>query len=84
MKARFTEHAGDIARTTPLLHDIMPIGAGETPVGVTLWRQADGRIRRVRADYPNGWRLQFSISVNGVVSRVRASCRFIVNREFRA
>lgn len=73
MRRPFTEHKGDPEAAAAMLHKVMPIGDGAMPDSVIIWRQPDGKPRRVRAEYPNGWRLQFSISVKGVVSRVRAN-----------
>lgn len=77
VRRRFTEHQLEPARAQPLLHDIMPIGDGALPTEVLGWREANGVLRRVRAVYPNGWTLQFSISARGTIGRVKASCRFI-------
>lgn len=45
------------------------------PTKVTGWFQGE-TIRRLRADYRDGCRLQFSISDRGQISRVRASFHF--------
>ena len=74
-RRRFTEHLLDAARAQALLHDIMPIGDGEVPTEVRGWREASGCLRRVRAVYPNGWTLQFTMSARGTIGRVRANCR---------
>lgn len=66
----------DAARAAPLLEHIMPIGGGEMPVEVLGWRASPkGRLHKVRADYPNGFRLRFSISKAGVPTRVHAQIK---------
>jgi hypothetical protein len=55
-----------------LLGQVSGIGGGEEPTNVLGCFQG-GHLRRVRADYPNGWRLQFSISPRGIISRVKGS-----------
>lgn len=35
----------------------MPIGDGALPISLFGWRDHRGNLTRVRADYPNGWRL---------------------------
>lgn len=55
------------------LGDMLP----RPPVRITGWFQGE-TIRRLRADYFDGCRLQFSISARGHVSRVRASLHFAV------
>lgn len=74
VRRHLTEYALDAEAARTFLHEIMPIGAGELPTEVRGWREASGRIRRVRALYPNGWTLQFTVSVRGVIGRVRATC----------
>jgi hypothetical protein len=54
------------------LNEIMAIGDGEVPVKVTGW-YLDRSMRRVQADYPNGWRLTFSVTQAGNITRICGS-----------
>jgi hypothetical protein len=78
VRRRFSEYLLDADVARPFLHDIMPVGGSDVPVEVRAWREASGRIRRVRAAYPNGWTLQFTISTRGVIGRVRATTRLSI------
>tara|TARA_B100000678_G_scaffold280614_1_gene277496 strand:- start:3113 stop:3307 length:195 start_codon:yes stop_codon:yes gene_type:complete len=55
----------------------MPIGGDDVPDQVHGWRDGRGRLRRVQADYPNGWRLRFSLTSQRVPFRVSASLRLV-------
>jgi hypothetical protein len=77
MKGRFVTRQLDPQKVADLLEEVMPIDKGAEPRTVTGWFQG-GDLRRVRADYPNGWRLQFMISTDGYVSRVQATLRLVM------
>jgi hypothetical protein len=71
-RRRYTQCRLDCIAVAESLHNVMPIGDGDVPVEVLAWFLG-GSLRRVRADYPNGWRLQFSINEKGFATRVCAS-----------
>ncbi len=77
MKGRFITRQLDPKACADLLTTVMPIPGEDAPHEVMGWFQA-GKLRRVRADYPNGWRLQFSISVRGGISRVQANLKLTI------
>lgn len=65
-------HVLDPAQFEPLLREIMPVGGGELPSQVIGWTRA--KIwTRLRADYPNGFRLEVYFDKRGDVS----SCRIV-------
>jgi len=57
-----------------LCREVMPIGGDDLPTRVVGWR-AGSRWRRFQADYPNGFRLSFSLNEKNVPIRVRAFIR---------
>lgn len=83
MGTRMTRHALDPARAEDLLASIMPVGNGETPLSVLGWRDNRGRIRRVRADYPNGWRLYAYFSAAGQLTSHRGQIRLTTRTRAR-
>ena len=58
----WTRHQLDGDRAAGLLHELCPLGEGETPT-VIGYRDARGNLRRVIADYPNGWQLTAHFSL---------------------
>lgn len=56
------------------LHEIMPIGEGETP-DVSVWRGAGSFFKKVVADYPNGWRLRVHLNRLGEVTSYSATLK---------
>lgn len=76
-RRKYTQRVLDCAVMSAPLSEIMTIGEGELPIEVIGWF-AGATLRRVRADYPNGWRLQFSINDQGYATRICASLRFVV------
>jgi hypothetical protein len=71
-RRKYSQCAIDPAKVAESLDEIMAIGAGEMPVEVMGW-YLEGSVRRIRADYPNGWRLALSITQAGNITRVCAS-----------
>lgn len=71
----------DPEKSKAMLHELMPIGNGETPLSVTLSVDAGGNIRRADADYPNGWRLTVyfakpkgeAVEISSVSAKLRVS-----------
>lgn len=75
MSRRRTIHQLDIRQAKGLLEQVMPIGGGETPTHVLGWREPNGNLRKVQADYPNGWRLTIMIGVRGTITSYHGSIR---------
>lgn len=48
---------------------IMPVGDGQPPKTAFGWFDGQGRPRRIKVTYPNGWAATISIGVDG---RIRA------------
>ncbi|MDE2595965.1 MAG: hypothetical protein KGL44_03710 [Sphingomonadales bacterium] len=69
-RPRTSCHELDAAAARDSLHELMPVGAGDQPDTLLGWRDSRGFLTRVRADYPNGWRLvvHFSKPKNGKVT----------------
>lgn len=65
-------------KAAALIASLMPMGEGATPLTVIGWRDSKYRIRRIRADYPNGWRVNLSFSANGENTARSASFRIRV------
>ena len=65
-------HALDPAELEPWLREIMPVGGGEQPTQVVGWTRAN-IWTRMRADYPNGFRLEVHFDRTGHVSSTRIS-----------
>lgn len=57
-----TKHKVKREALKDFLHEEMPISGGETTSEVWVWRDVNGDIRRVEADYPNGFRVKISLS----------------------
>ena len=72
MSGRLTKHSLDRARAAPLLREVMPIADGE-PVSAIGWRDVRGRVRRVLAEYANGWRIELRLSADGRLTTCAAS-----------
>ena len=79
-RRKFTPQLLNPAAVAEKLHDVMAIGGGAVPTEVVGWFHA-GNVRRIRADYPNGWRLTFSITEKGNVTRVCASLHVVAKGE---
>jgi len=62
MSRRLTRHRLDAEAARPVLAQILDIGDGQAPKTVIGWRDSDGCLRRLRADYPNGFRLEANLS----------------------
>lgn len=78
-RAKTSVHRLPPERLAPLLRKVMPIGGEDLPLEVVGWRNnATGRWVRFRADYPNGFRLSFSLSRNNVATRISACVRLTV------
>lgn len=66
MSERLRKFDPDVARIAPLLEELFPgMGDGELPSTIVGWADANGRPRRCRADYPNGWRVEFRLNAKG-------------------
>lgn len=77
-KSRATRrHTLDPDKLAPVLAEMFPVGDGELPTAVDGWFDRQGRPRRVRADYPNGWRIEFRLSVKRTVTSSSASIRLV-------
>jgi len=72
---RLSCHRLVVELAAPLLEQAMPIGGGALPDVVLGWRDSCGRIRRVRADYPNGWRLDLRVNTRGEITSHHGSIR---------
>lgn len=70
-------YALDSAQLAPVLAELFPVGDGELPTVVDGWFDRQGRPRRVRADYPNGWRIEFRLSVKRTVTSSSATLRLV-------
>ena len=79
-RRKFTPCLLDPEKLAARLHDVMAIGAGTIPTEVVGWFHA-GNVRRIRADYPNGWRLSFSITEKGNATRICASLHVVAKGE---
>jgi hypothetical protein len=83
MKARRTKRAGyrrarlDPVQVAPLLEQIFPCGDGQPPIAVDGWFDRQGRPRRARADYANGWRIEFRLSEKGKMTSSSATVRLV-------
>lgn len=75
MSPTLSLHRLQADRATDLLRTIMPIGGDDPPDEVIGWRDLAGRIRRVRADYPNGWRLHARFNAKGELISSRAQIK---------
>lgn len=64
-KTRLKRHILEPAEAASLIAQLMPLVRDETPVFVVGWRDQCGRIRRVRADYPTGWRVRLHFDAAG-------------------
>lgn len=60
-------------KVAALIAGLMPMGDGEMPKSVIGWRDSKYRIRRIRADYPSGWRVNLSFSADGANTARSAS-----------
>lgn len=68
-------------KVAALIAKLMPMGEGEMPVAVIGWRDSRYRIRRIRADYPNGWRVNLSFSADGENTARSAQFRMTLRPE---
>lgn len=59
------------------LAEILPVGDGADPLTVDGWYDNQGRPRRLRADYANGWRIEVRLSVDLKVTSRSASFRLV-------
>lgn len=55
-----------------LCAEVMALFRGRNPVSAFGWRDYRGNLRRVQADYDDGWRLRFGITENGCATRITA------------
>lgn len=51
----------------PILHELMPVGGGADPLSVLAWPGPGAFLKKVVAEYPNGWRLIVHLKRNGEV-----------------
>ena len=70
-------------KAAALIAKLMPMGEGEMPATVIGWRDSKYRIRRIRADYPNGWRVNLSFSADGANTARSASFRMVLRADGR-
>lgn len=63
--------------STALCKEVLPVGGEEQPFALTGWRDSSGRCRRVRAEYANGWELNFRINIKGEITSSSARIRLV-------
>ena len=67
----------DPATLAPVLAELYPVADGTDPEAVHGWYDRQGRPRRLRADYANGWRIEARLSVDLKVTSSSASIRLV-------
>ena len=67
----------DREKLAPLFGELFPIGRDELPERVLGWFTRVGRLRRARADYPNGWRLVLNFNAKGEISSIKSTLSLI-------
>lgn len=67
----------DVVQVAPLLEQLFPVGDGALPIAVDGWFDRQGRPRRARADYANGWRVELRISAQGKMTSSSATIRMV-------
>lgn len=67
----------DPMQVAPLLAELFPVGDGEPPLAVDGWFDRQGRPRRARADYANGWRVELRLSEKGELTTSSATIRLV-------
>lgn len=68
----------DPAMVKDSLEKVLPIGDGAAPTTVVAWKSRTGLLARLRADYPNGFRLTVYFDKRGNPSSAKASCSMAV------
>ena len=76
MSVRLRRFKPVVDQIAPLLEELFPgLGDGASPKAVDGWADHRGNPRRCRADYPNGWRVDFRINAKGQLTSRLASLR---------
>lgn len=57
------------------LQELIPVGLGDEKPEVTGYYDARGKVRRITADYPNGWRVRVNFNAQGVITSESAQLK---------
>ena len=63
----------DLAKAGDMLRDYAVMSKSD-PLDAAVYRDREGRHRRITARYPDGWRLQVNFSLKGAVSSYALAC----------
>lgn len=63
----------DLAKAGEMLRDLAH-GREADPISAVVFRDRQGRHRRIVATYDGGWRLQVNFALNGSVSSYQLAC----------
>lgn len=74
---KWTRYHADPKHAAPLLAEMFPVGDGEEPTQVIVYRDRRNTIRYGIADYPNGWSIRFNCNAKGELTSKSASLRLV-------